>query len=213
MTKPVIIIGGGGHAKVLIDALRLRSVRILGIMDPALAKGTRILDLPVLGDDAAVDAYGPDQVDLVNALGSIHVPVQRKAIFERFSGKGYRFAAVLHPSAVIASDVELGEGVQVMAGAVIQAGSRIGRNAIVNTRASVDHDCSIGEHVHVAPGVTLSGSVSIGDLVHVGTAAVVIQGTAIGRNSMIGAGALVLEAVPEDSTVLGSPAKPRTSHR
>lgn len=208
MSLPVIILGGGGHAKVLIEALRASSVAILGITDPDPAKvNAVIMSIAVLGDDAALTRHDPGQVRLVNGLGSVNVPRARTALFERCKNQGYSFAAVVHPAAVVASDALLGEGAQVMAGAVIQPGCRIGRNTIINTHATVDHDCLIGDHVHLAPGVILSGGVRVGDRVHVGTGTSILQGVQIGPDSLIGAGSLVLEDIAAGAKVVGRPAR------
>ncbi len=208
MNLPVIILGAGGHAKVLIDTLLLRTVEITGIVDPDLDKhGTSILGIPVIGNDQVVHKHGPGAVMLVNGVGSVKQPALRKHLFDTFKARGFSFASVLHPSAVIAVGVLLAEGVQVMAGSVIQPGCVIGRNTIINTRASVDHDCTISDHVHVAPGVTLSGNVAVMEGVHIGAGATVLQGVRIGRNSIIGAGAVVLQDVPEAVLVFGVPGK------
>ncbi|OGW33616.1 MAG: sugar acetyltransferase [Nitrospirae bacterium GWC2_56_14] len=210
MNLPVLIVGGGGHAKVLIEALRLSSAAILGIIDADPAKiGTDVLGIHVIGDDTVISQYAPDSIRLVNALGSVHLPKARKAVFEKFKEKGFTFATIVHPSAVVASDAALGEGAQIMAGAIIQPGSRIGMNTIVNTKASVDHDCLIGDHVHLSPGVTLSGDVRIDNGVHIGTGATVIQGITIGANSLVGAGSVVIADVPAEIRVLGAPARKR----
>ena len=208
MSLPVIVLGAGGHAKVLIEALLASSAVITGVVDPDLTLvGTTIHGVQVLGGDDVVNEFPPSEVQLVNGLGSVSLPVKRQQLFERFKGIGYDFATVVHPSAVVASDVELAEGAQVMAGVVIQPGCSIGVNSIINTRVSVDHDCSIGDHVHIAPGVTLSGGVAVGSCSHIGTGATVIQGINIGAKSVIGAGALVLKDVAPCITVVGIPAK------
>lgn len=208
MNLPVIVLGAGGHAKVLIEALLASSAVIAGIVDPdpALA-GIAILGVPMLGDDDVVAEFPSSEIQLVNGLGSVGLPLVRLQLFERFKALGYDFATVVHPSAIVASDVVLGEGAQIMAGAVIQPGSRIGINSIVNTRSSVDHDCIIGDHVHIAPGVTLSGGVKTGTGCHIGTGATVIQGITIGPDSVIGAGALVICDIPAKVTAFGIPAK------
>lgn len=208
MNLPVIILGGGGHAEVIINALQCCGADMLGVVDqdPGRA-GQYILGLPVIGGDATVSRYGPDTVYLVNGLGTIGDTSNRRRLYESFKAKGYTFASVIHPSAIVASNVFLGEGVQVMAGAVIQPGCEIGDNVIINTRASVDHDCKIGDHTHVAPGVTLSGMITIGKGTHIGTGATVIQGVSIGVNAVIGAGAVVLHDVPDGAHVYGVPAK------
>ena len=208
MTKPVLILGAGGHAKVLVEALLANSAIIAGIVDADIAlTGMKLLGVPVIGGDDLVSQFPQDEILLVNGIGSIKQPVRRQEVFRKFKELGYSFATVVHPSAVVASDVELGEGVQIMAGAVIQPGSRIGGNAVINTRASVDHDCVIGVHVHIAPGVTLSGGVEVGRGSHIGTGATVIQGVGIGEESLVGAGALVLHDVPTSVTVMGVPAR------
>lgn len=208
MSLPVIILGAGGHAKVLIDTLLAASAVIAGIVapNPTLA-GTKILGVPLLGGDDVVTEYPPSEILLVNGLGSIGLPANRQQLFQRFKEMGYKFATVIHPSAVIASSVVLCEGAQIMAGVVIQPGTHIGINSIINTRASVDHDCIIGDHVHIAPGVTLSGGIKVGACSHIGTGATVIQGISVGAQSIIGAGSVVLQDVAPRITVVGVPAK------
>src|SRR6266571_4080705 len=208
MSLPVIILGAGGHAKGLVDALLAASAVIAGIVDPDPAlTGTKVLGVPVLGGDDIVNEYPPSEIQLVNGLGSVGLPVKRQQLFEKFKGMGYKFATVVHPSAVIASDVVLGEGVQVMAGVVIQPGCRIGINSIINTRASVDHDCAIGDHVHIAPGVTMSGGVTVGTCSHIGTGATVIQGISIGNGCLVAAGAVVTNNIIAGAMVRGVPAR------
>ncbi len=210
MSLPIIVVGGGGHAKVLIDMLQLEGKTILGIVEKQLfAPGHRMGQVPVVGDDETVLRYRSAEILLVNGIGSTALPGRRAEIYARFTELGYRFAAVRHPAAVIAADVQFGEGAQVMAGAVLQPGCCIGTNVIINTRASIDHDCHIQDHTHIAPGVTLSGEVQVGAGSHIGTGAVVIQGIKIGKNVVVGAGAVVVRDVPDGLTVMGVPARER----
>ena len=203
---PIIVLGAGGHAKVLIDALLLGRATVLGVVAPESGRQV-IAGLPALGGDEVVASYGARAVRLVNGVGSVARPARRREIYERFKSQGYVFQSVIHPSAIIARDVELGEGTQVMAGAVIQAGSRIGANSIINTRASVDHDCHIGAHVHVAPGVTLCGGVCIEEGAHLGSGSTVVQGVSIGSGCLVGAGSVVINDVPSGAAVAGVPAR------
>lgn len=206
--RPVILIGGGGHARVLIEALRLQGRQILFATDDDEGlHGGEVFGVRIEGPDGCVLEIPADSVGLVNAVGSVTAPIGRRRVFEQFVERGYRFEQVIHPTAVLASSAELGEGVQVMAGAVIQPSAIIGPNALINTRASVDHDCVIEAHVHVAPGVTLSGGVHVHDTVHVGTGATVIQGIDIGREAVVGAGAVVVRDVEAGAIVLGVPAR------
>lgn len=193
---------------MLIDALRLQPAELLGLTDADVGKtGQLVFDVPVLGGDEEVMKYPVETIQLVNGVGSVRVNPLRRQLFEHFKSKGYRFASVVHPSAIIAIDVVLSEGVQIMAGAVIQAGCHVGMNTVINTGSIVDHDCHIGDHAHISPGVTLSGGVRVGENAHIGTGATVIQGIQIGRNSLVAAGAVVIRDVPEDVTVAGVPAK------
>jgi len=207
MNLPVIILGGGGHAKVLIEALRVAGVTILGIADADPAKrNTFVMGIAVLGDDTVLERHAPGSVLLVNGLGSVERPTKRAVIFDAFVAKGYSFATVIHPSAVIAADVTMEQGVQVMAGAVIQPGCDIGANTIVNTRVTVDHDCNLAKHVHLAPGVVLSGDVTVGEGTHIGAGATIIQGIRVGARVLIGAGSLVTKNMPDGVAAYGVPA-------
>ena len=205
-STPVLLLGGGGHAKVLLDVLLRLGASILGYSDSDHEKSD-LLGIPRLGGDEAISRFSSSDIALVIAIGSTRASSVRRDVFERFKKEGYVYRSVIHPSAVIADSVVMGEGVQVMAGAVVQPGCTIGDNSLINTRASVDHDCVIGSHVHVAPGVTLSGGVWLSDGVHVGTGACVIQGVRIGESSTVGAGAVVLYDVPDHATVIGIPAR------
>lgn len=205
---PTIILGAGGHARVLIDALQLNGYNIMGLVDNDVDKiDGSILGIPVIGSDTVIYNYSPVEVQLVNGLGSISSTVMRERLYKTFKTFGYQFISIVHPSAIIARNVQLHEGIQVMAGAVIQTDSYIGENSIVNTKASVDHECRIGSHVHIAPGAILSGGVQVGDGVHIGTGATIIQGVKIGQGSLIAAGAVVVRDVPPGVTVMGVPGK------
>lgn len=208
MTLPVIVLGAGGHARVLVDILLKNGVSIVGLtdMNPNLL-GSAIFGVPVVGDDSVLEKYPAGSVLLVNGLGLVTITRNRSNVFNKYKEMGYAFAQVIHPSVIIGHDAKLGEGVQVMAGAVIQPGAQIGHNSIVNTRAGVDHDCKIGNHVHLAPGVTLSGGVRVGDGTHVGTGATVIQNIEIGSSVLVGAGAVVVRNVKDGAKVLGVPAR------
>lgn len=205
---PVIILGAGGHAQVLADTLQSCSHTIIGFTDqnPALAK-RRLSDIEILGNDEILARYKPAAILLVNGIGSVESTQCRASIYSRMKRQGYQFATVVHPSALVAREVEMAEGVQVLAGAVIQTGTVIGENSIVNTSSSIDHHCRIGAHVHLAPGVVLSGGVTIGDYVHMGTGAIVIQGVTIGPGCVVGAGSVVLADVESDFKVVGVPAR------
>ncbi len=209
--RPVIVLGAGGHAKVVIDALQAAGADVLGAVDPDQAThGKSILGVSVLGADDVVLGHAPDAIALANGVGSTAPSSRRQDLYRRFFDAGYAFAPVLHPSAVIGGEVELADAVQIMAGAVVQPGCRIGANAIINTRASVDHDCVIGDHVHIAPGAVLGGGVIIGGGSHIGAGATVIQNIRIGDHVLVAAGAAVVTDVPDGGRIAGVPAREMT---
>jgi UDP-perosamine 4-acetyltransferase len=206
VSLPIIVVGGSGHAKVLVSTLLLEHRAVLGFVDPDPSLPP-ILGVRRLGDDDEVFRHAPDRIRLVNGVGSGRSTELRKSVYARFREKQYVFEAVIHPSASIAADVHAGDGLQVMAGAIVQTGVRVGENVILNTGTIVDHDCVIGDHAHVAPGAILSGCVHLDQGVHVGTGASIIQGVRVGMGSTVGAGAVVLHDVPAGITVVGVPAK------
>ncbi|MDD1619892.1 MAG: acetyltransferase [Methylococcaceae bacterium] len=195
--KPVILLGSGGHARVLLGMLRRLDVEILGIVDPHRSAADEYLGVGILGGDEVIFAYAADRVELVNGIGSLPGDAGlRKQLFKQFYEQhGYRFKTLIDPRAFVATDTKLAEGVQLMAGVIIQAGAQIAKNCIVNSGAIVEHDCRIGCHSHIAPGAVLSGGVEVGDNAHIGTGAMVIQGIRIGEGSVIGAGSVVTRDV------------------
>jgi sugar O-acyltransferase (sialic acid O-acetyltransferase NeuD family) len=202
VSLPVIVIGGGGHGRVVIEALLRAGKVVKGVIDPDRQVAEALpAAIPWLGAEEALAAFSPGQYQLANGVGSIG-DVRRRQAFERLKRAGYAFASIIHPAATVAqAGTELGEGSQIMAGAVLQPGTRIGIGTIINTRACVDHDGAIGDHCHIAPGATLCGNVAVGDDTHIGAGAVVIQGVRIGKGCMIGAGAVVLRDVADGLVV------------
>jgi len=204
MNLPLIILGAGGHARVLLEALRGAGREVKGIMTPEKELwGKDIYGALVIGDDDCINNYDQDEINVVNGIGSVGDPSIRIKTYTNIKEKGFSFATVVHPSAIISRDVVLSEGSQVMAGAVIQPGCFIGENVIVNTGAILDHDCRVGSHVHIAPGVVLSGGVVVGAKTHIGTGACVIQGVVIGESVLVFAGAVIVRDIPNGSRVRG----------
>jgi sugar O-acyltransferase (sialic acid O-acetyltransferase NeuD family) len=204
---PVIVLGAGGHAKVLIDVLRLTKRVVIGALVPDRQSwGKEIFGIPILGGDDQLEGYSTEEIELVNGIGSVGDLEKRFQIFEEFKIKGFHFSSVIHPSAVIAESVFMSEGVQVMAGCVIQPDCKILENSICNTSVAVDHDCQIGAHCHLSPGVTLSGGVLVGDRTHIGIKAAIIQEIKIGSNCSVAAGSVVVNDVSSNTRVKGVPA-------
>ena len=205
--RPLILIGSGGHARVLLSTLLIERRQILGFVDVREIEG-EVLGVRQLGGDDAVLTYDPSEVLLVNGLGSAASISKRLKAYEYFRTEGYSFASVIHPGSIVAPEAELADGVQIMAGAIVQTGCVMEEDSIINTGARIDHDCVIRAHAHVAPGAVLSGNVHVGPRAHVGAGAVIIQNVHVGADSIVGAGAVVLTDVPASFTVVGVPARP-----
>jgi len=192
LSKPVLVLGAGGHAAVVVDMLRQLNHTIVGLVakDKPVDKPV-FASIPYYASDDDVQSFDKDKVLLANGIGSLPGRNIRSKVHQQFKQAGYQFVTVVSPRAIVSGYSSLAEGVQVMPGAIINANSVIGESTIINSGAIIEHDCNIGSHNHIAPGVALSGDVSTGDYVHIGTGASVIQGIKIGDNVMVGAGATV----------------------
>ena len=212
MSRPVIILAAGGHGRVLLDALRrIGGHDVRGFSDAKRdLRQRQIGGLPVICNDIELlDRFGPNDVDLVNGIGMLKPGGSRAEVFERFRELGYRFLSVVHPNACVGDDVQLGEGVQILAGAVIQTGARIGDNVLINSAAVVEHDCIVSAHVHLATRAVLCGAVQVGARTHVGAGSTVIQGMQIGMDVMLGAGSVVTTPLRDGAKAFGVPARER----
>jgi sugar O-acyltransferase (sialic acid O-acetyltransferase NeuD family) len=192
MSKPVLVIGAGGHAAVLIEVLLELNHTIIGLVAIDKPENKPVFfGIPYYSSDEDVLAFEKDKVLLANGIGSLPGSNLRLKVHQKFNQLGYDFITVISPRAIVSQYSTYSEGVQVMPGAIVNANTFIGVGTILNTGAIVEHDCYIGPHNHIAPGVTLSGNVSTGAYVHIGTGACVIQSIEIGDNTVVGAGAMV----------------------
>ncbi|WP_158306972.1 acetyltransferase [Solidesulfovibrio fructosivorans] len=202
----LVMLAGGGHARVLIDAVERTGACVSAILDPGIAVGQKILGVSVVGDESWLSTISPLEFTLVNGIGAQPRSTARQSVYDRCRECGFSFATVLHPAAVISVHVELCEGAQLMAGAIVQCSARVGVNTILNTGSRIDHDCEIADHAFVGPGAILCGNVHIGRKAFVGAGAVVLQGRRIGADAVVAAGAVVTKDVPDGSLVKGNPA-------
>lgn len=204
MSKPLIVIGSGGHASVIADILLNQGRTIVATVSPDEIKDNSPLKgiKRLMTDASLLDTYSPEEFDLVNGLGALPGNTLRTNLFDYFSNYGYKFQSVIAPSAIIAGGVKLEGGVQVMHGAIIQTNASIAKNCIVNSGSIIEHDCVIGAHNHIAPGATLSGGVITGDQVHIGTGASIIQSIKIGQRAVIGAGCTIIRDVKAGQVIV-----------
>jgi len=199
----ILIYGGGGHAKSVIDLIRaLDKYQITGIVDDALPAGSTILSVPVLGTSALLEEMSSRGLKLaVNAVGGIGNPESRIRVFERLTLAGYTFPYLIHPKAVVEPSAHIAEGVQILPLAYIGSDTRIGFGSIINYGAILSHDCSIGEYVNLSPGATLAGGVIVGDRSQIGMRATVNLDLEIGQAVRIGNGATIKKNVPDGEIV------------
>lgn len=198
---PIALLGGGGHAKVVIGALQAAGYRNLRVYDddPRRA-GSTLLGVPVAGliESAAADA----PAGALSCIGN-------NAVRRRLATLPLPWMTLVHPFAWVHDSVQLGLGTVVFAGAVVQPEARIGDHVIVNTSASVDHECVLGDFAQVTPGVHLGGNVTLGEGAFLGVGAIAIPGVHVGAWSVVGAGAVVVSDLPERVVAMGVPARVR----
>lgn len=209
MSKPLVIIGAGGHASVLAEILLAAGRSIIAVVSPEIIEnGSPLAGMNRLTtDEALLTTYSPKQVELVNGMGAIPGNNLHFRLFNYFSEHGYRFVSVISPNATVSKYAKLADGVQIMTGAIVQTNASIGTNCIVNSGAIIEHNCCIGAHNHIAPSATLSGGVITESQVHVGTGANIIQGIKIGEQAVVGAGCTVVRDIPIKQVIV--PARSR----
>jgi sugar O-acyltransferase (sialic acid O-acetyltransferase NeuD family) len=204
----IVVLGGGGHAKVLISVLkRLQTYAVLGYTDPE--DNGVVLGVPYLGTDEVLDTVRASRPSCAAAIGIGTVrPSPLRAERRRFLEKlGFALPPIVSPAATVNEDVSIGEGTVVFDGVVINPGCRIGDCVILNTHCTVEHDCRVEDYVHVAPGATISGGVRVGAGSMVGAGATVIHSVSICEDCLIGAGATVTEDIVEPGVYVGTPAR------
>ncbi len=199
----MIVYGGGGHGKSLIDLLRTLGVyRIVGVVDDGLNPGDRVMGLPVMGGGEVLPQLYAQGVQLaINAVGGIGNLSVRLKVFQKLKQAGFSFPSVVHPSAIVEASASLAPGVQIFAHAYVGSEARLGFGVIVNTGAIVSHDCELEDYVNLSPGAILAGDVHIGSGVLLGMGATVNLGVQIGSGARIGNGATIKEDVPQNGIV------------
>lgn len=203
--KKLLIIGPGGHSRVVIDAALSAGLNLEGIIDPEYSgKKETILGVPVLGDVGILEELDPEHVSVFVAIGSNS---KREEWIHIVTERGFTITSIQHPTAIISPHAEIESAVFINAGAIINAGARIGLGSIINTGVIIDHETSVGSFVHVAPGCRISGRVTIGSGTFIGVGTTVIDYITIGEKAMIGAGSVVINDIVSGTIVVGIPAR------
>lgn len=206
----VIGLGAGGHAKVVIEVIRLNGVySVIGLLDPDAAKsGTEVDGVKILGADSLLpELFERGVKHAFIGVGTVGFSTRRRELFRKATELGFEIVTAIHPAAVVSKYASVGDGATIMAGAIVNPGSRLGNNVIINTGAVVEHDCEVGDDSHIATRACLAGGVKVKSGAHIGAGAIVRQDIEIGANAVIAAGAVVVKDVPDNVIVMGVPAK------
>ena len=198
----LFIVGCSGHGKVIADiALKENKYEKLLFLDDN-PKSSSCMGIPVAGSSTYEDIAPEDEV--IVAIGNSNI---RQRLQEQYTERGLKIATLIHPDAVIGTQVEIGEGTVIMAGTVINPNAVIGKGVIINTGATVDHDDVICDYAHISVGAHLAGTVTVGKSTWIGAGAVVSNNLHICDNVMVGAGAVVVSNIDEQGTYVGVPAR------
>lgn len=201
MNKNVVIIGAGGHAKVVADIIIKSGDKIAGFLDDTLEKNTKILGYNILGKITDLKSVSNEEIYFALGIGNNKT---RKQIYETYKVKYY---TAIHPTSVIAMDVEIGEGTVLMANTVVNTSTKIGKCCIINTGAIIEHDNILKDYVHISPNAALSGTVTVGECTHIGTGSSIKNNINICDNANIGVGSVVVKNIEKSGTYYGVPAK------
>lgn len=203
MTKPLIMLGSGGHAAVLADIIQQLNYTLVAVASPLKGQHPLFSSLQHLDSDDDILRYSTDEVRLVNGLGCLPGQNLRHHLFNRFTLLKYQFESIVSPHAILSKNSTINAGAQILMAAVVQSGSVIESGTIINSGAIVEHDCHIGTNCHIAPGATICGGVKIGEYSHIATGANIIQGVSIGKNCIVSAGTTVTKNMPDNTIAYG----------
>lgn len=204
--KNLILIGGGGHCKSVIDVAESAGYTILGILDRSIPVGDTVLGYKVLGND---DLIGPylDKAEFLVTVGQIKSPDIRIRLNKMVKDAGGKLAIVIAPSAHLSKYASLGEGTVVMHQAVVNAGAQIGMGCIVNTFSNIEHDVKLGDYCHISTGAMVNGEAEIGEGSFIGSQSVVNQCVKVCNMTVVASGSVVHKDITEAGVYAGNPIK------
>lgn len=205
MKKNLILLGGGGHCKSVIEVAESSSCKILGILDRPEEFGKQVLDYKVIGTDDDIPQY-VDKAEFVITVGFIMNPAVRIKLYNRVKEAGGKLATVIASTAHVSKYATLSEGTVIMHQAVVNAGANIGVNSIINTFANIEHDAQIGDQCHISTGAMVNGDCKVGDRCFIGSQSVLANGITVGDDVIVGAGSVVRKSIERKGIYAGNPA-------
>lgn len=205
MNKNLILVGGGGHCKSVIDVAESACYNILGILDLPKEVGKSVLDYKVIGTDDDIPQY-VDKAEFVITVGFIKNPSTRIKLYNRIKEAGGKLATIAASSARVSKYATLGEGTVVMHNAFVNAGAQIGANCIINTFCNIEHDAAVGDQCHISTGTMVNGDCKIGNRVFVGSQSVLANGVSVADDIIVGAASFVRKSITVKGIYSGNPA-------
>ena len=203
--KDLILVGGGGHCKSVIDVAESAGYNIWGIIDMPEDVGNRIFGYKVIGTDDDIPFYA-DKAEFVITVGFIKNPAVRIRIYDKIKEAGGKLATLIASTAYVSKYANVGEGTVVMHHAMVNAGAQLGTNCIINTFCNIEHDAVIGNQCHISTGTMVNGYCKVGDRVFIGSQSVMANGVSIGDDIIVGAGSFIRKCLKERGIYSGNPA-------
>lgn len=206
MKKPLILVGGGGHCKSVLEAAESAGYSILGVLDMPEEVGKEILSTKVIGTDDDIPAY-VDKAEFVITVGFIKNPAIRIKLYNKIKEADGILATVVASTAYVSKYAEIGEGTVVLHQAFVNAGAKVGKNVILNTATNIEHDAVIGDHCHISTGTMVNGEAQIGDATFIGSQSIVNQCLKICGRVVVASGSVVHKDIKEPGIYAGNPIK------
>ena len=204
MKKPLVLVGGGGHCKSVIEAAESAGYSILGVLDIPEEVGKSILSTKVIGTDDDIPTY-VDKAEFVITVGFIKNPATRIKLYNRIKEAGGKLATIVASTAYVSKYAEIGEGTVVMHHAFVNAGAKVGKNVILNTFTNIEHDAEIGDQCHISTGTMVNGECKVGKNSFIGSQSVLANCITIGDDIIVGAGSLVRKSIFDAGIYSGNP--------
>ena len=205
MNKPLVLIGGGGHCKSVIEAAESTGFSILGVLDMPEEVGKAILSTKVIGTDDDISAY-VDKAEFVITVGFIKNPATRIKLYNKVKEAGGKLATVIASTAHVSKYAKIGEGTVVLHQAFVNADAKVGCNVILNNFVNIEHDAVIGDQCHISTGVMVNGECKVGKNCFIGSQSVLANCTSVGDDIIVGAGSFVRKSITEKGIYSGNPA-------
>ena len=206
--KPLILIGGGGHCKSVIEAAESAGYRILGVFDLFENLGRKILSTTVIGTDDDIPRF-VDKAEFVVTVGFIKDPSIRIKIYNKIKDAGGNLATVIASTAHVSQYASIGEGTVVLHHALVNAGANVGKNVILNSSSVIEHDAVIGDHSHISTGAMVNGECRVGERCFIGSQSVLANCICVGDDIILGAGSFVRKTITDKGIYSGNPASLR----